>query len=78
MAQFIGRVQGNRKEETKLGHKTSGLRTECNGYKIGVKCLARYNKEADRDEVEVYATNGSGYGGLNKHIITIHDGMFDE
>ena len=78
MAQFIGRVQGNRKEETKLGHKTSGLRTECNGYRIGVKCVARYNEKAGRDEIEIYITNGSGHGGLHKHIATAWDGMFDK
>ena len=76
MAQFIGRVQGNREEETRLGHKTSGLRTECNGYKIGVKCVARYNEKAGRDEIEIYITNGSGYGGLHKHIATAWDNMF--
>ena len=71
MAQFIGRVQGNRQEETRLGHKTSGLRTECNGYRIGVKCVARYNEEADRDEIMIYKTSGSGHGGEFKHIHTV-------
>ena len=77
MAQFIGRVQGNRQETTKLGHKTSGLRTECNGYKIGVKCVARYNKITEKDEIAIYITNGSGYGGLHKHIHTTYDGEFN-
>ena len=72
MAQFIGRVQGNREEETRLGHKTSGLRTECNGYRIGVKCVARYNEEADRDEIMIYETSGSGYSGVFKHIHTVY------
>ena len=44
MAQFRGTVQGNRSETSRLGHKTSGLVTECNGWNIGVKCVARYNE----------------------------------
>ena len=76
MAQFIGRVQENKQEITRLGHKTSGVRTECNGYRIGVKCVARYNEKAGRDEIEIYITNGSGYGGLHKHIATAWDDMF--
>lgn len=74
MAQFKGTVQG----VSRLGHKTNGLTTTCNGWNIGISCYARYNKEADRDEIVVTATNGSGHGGLNKHIITVHDGMFDK
>ena len=71
MAQFRGTVQGNRSETSRLGHKTSGLVTECNGWNIGVKCVARYNKEADRDEIMIYKTSGSGYGGEFKHIHTV-------
>ena len=71
MAQFRGTVQGNRSETSRLGHKTSGLVTECNGWNIGVKCVARYNEEADRDEIMIYKTSGSGYGGEFKHIHTV-------
>ena len=78
MAQFRGTVEGSRSQVSRLGHKTSGMITTCNGWNIGITCYARYNEEADRDEIVVTATNGSGHGGLNKHIITIHDGMFDE
>ena len=76
MAQYKADIQGGRGQVSRLGHKTSGLRTECNGYKIGVKCVARYNKETEKDEIAIYITNGSGYGGLHKHIHTTYDGEF--
>ena len=72
MAQFRGTVQGNRSQTSRLGHKSSGLETECNGWNIGVRCVARYNKEADRDEIMIYKTSGSGHGGVFKHIHTVY------
>ena len=71
MAQFRGTVQGNRSETSRLGHKTTGLTTECNGWNIGVKCIARYNEKAGVDEIMIYETSGSGYGGEFKHIHTV-------
>jgi len=72
MAQFRGTVQGNRSETSRLGHKTSGLVTECNGWNVGVRCVARYNEEAGRDEIMIYETSGSGYSGVFKHIHTVY------
>ena len=71
MAQFRGTVQGSRSQTSRLGGKEKGLVTECNGWNIGVKCVARYNEEADRDEIMIYKTSGSGYGGEFKHIHTV-------
>ena len=62
MARFIGEVRGNRGAITRLGSKSSGMNTECNGWNSGVKVTAIYNAEFDIDEFLIYATNGSGHG----------------
>ena len=71
MAQFRGTVRGNRSLASRLGHKTSGLNVTCDGWNIGVTCYAYYNEESGKDEIRVYKTSGSGYGGLNELIATI-------
>jgi hypothetical protein len=72
MAQFRGTVEGSRSQVSRLGHKTSGLTTTCNGWNTGVECIARYNEEAERDEIMIFETSGSGYGGKRKHIHTVY------
>ena len=59
MAQFRGTVQGNRSQASRLGHKTAGLTTECNGWDTGVKVEARWNEELQCDEFIIFHTNGS-------------------
>ena len=71
MAQFRGTVQGNRSQSSRLGHKTSGLTTECNGWNIGVKCYAYHDKDTGKDVIRVYRTSGSGYRGDNEVLATI-------
>lgn len=62
MAQFRATVQGNRSEASRLGHKTSGITTRCNGWKSGVRVEGSYYEDKDADVFTVYATAGSGYG----------------
>lgn len=57
MAQFIGIIQGNRGETSKLGSKNSGTFAEARGWGLGGEVQMRYNKENDRDEV-VFSING--------------------
>lgn len=57
MAQFIGVIQGNRGETSKLGSKSSGMFAEARGWGLGGEIQMRYNKEKDRDEV-VFSING--------------------
>ena len=71
MAQFRGSVQGNRSEASRLGHKTSGLTTECNGWNIGVRCYAYHDEETGKDVIKVTQTHGSSYGGIDKVIAYI-------
>ena len=71
MAQFRGTVQGNRSQSSRLGHKTSGLTTECNGWNIGVRCYAYFDEETGKDTINVTVTGGSGGGRNCETIATI-------
>ena len=71
MAQYRGTVQGNRSMTSRLGHKTTGLTTECNGWDIGVRCYAYYDEETGKDVIEITKTSGSGYGGVRETIAII-------
>ena len=73
MAQYRGSVSGGRGQASRLGHKTTGMTTECNGWNVGVKCVATYNDKTGKDEILVYATSGSGYGGRNEQIAIIQE-----
>lgn len=59
MAQYRGTISGRRGEASRLGDKTSGLTTECNGWDIGTRCNIEYNEEKDRDEITLTLTSGS-------------------
>lgn len=63
MAQFRGVLSGGRGTASRLGHKTSGLTADVNGWRSGVTVVARYNEALDRDEFTIYATTGSSGGG---------------
>ena len=76
MAQFSGTIKGSRDNTiSRLGHKTTGLTTTCNGWSIGVTCLASYNEATGKDEILVYKTGGSGGIERNKLIATIQEGI---
>ena len=70
MAQYRGTCLGNRTETSRLGHKSSGLVTTCNGWRVGVRCEAIFNEETQRDEIHVYSTGGST-GATRSKLITI-------
>lgn len=57
MAQFLGSVQGQRGEATRLGSKVSGLEVRANGWNSGVRVAARHT--GDQDVFYIYATAGS-------------------
>ena len=71
MAEFRGTVQGNRGEASRLGHKSSGLTTECNTWNFGVRCRAVYNEFTERNEIVVFSTSGSGYGSSDEVIAIV-------
>lgn len=72
MARFRGTVEGNRSEASRLGHASSGLRTDCNGWTAGVRVYA--SAAGDSDVFQIIATEGSGYGGHQYEIGRIQDG----
>ncbi len=59
MAHFRGTAKGNRTETSRLGYKSSGLITTCNGWNVGVRCEAFFDEETKTDEIRVYRTGGS-------------------
>lgn len=70
MAQFLGSVQGQRGEATRLGSKNSGLVVRANGWQSGVKVVAGTNSDGV-DVFDIYATGGSGYGTGQGLIATV-------
>ena len=75
MAQFRGTITGSRDKTTsRLGHKTTGLTTTCNGWNIGVACRAVYDAEQDKDIIEEYQTGGSQPNSSPKLIAVVKEG----
>lgn len=61
MATFRGTVKGSRGKASRLGHRNSGLVTECNTWDAGVRCEARQHSD-DSITIDVYMTGGSNGG----------------
>ena len=76
MAHFRGTVQGNRSEASRLGHKSTGISTSCNGWASGVTVSAHYHEAREEDYFAVYATNGSGYGNSQGLVGRVAEGYF--
>ncbi|MBM9514719.1 hypothetical protein [Desulfogranum marinum] len=70
MAQYRGVVQGGRGEASRLGHKTSGLQVEANGWDIGAEVSLSWNEEEQRDELSITINSGSNNNGLKIPIGT--------
>lgn len=68
MARFIGVIQGQRGEASRLGSKKSGIRAEINGWKLGVRVYGGVNEQTGEDEFEVFLTTGSDVSGKNKPV----------
>jgi len=58
MARFIGYVQGQRGEASRLGSPSSGIEAEARGWNVGVKVSGHVNGD-DADEFAVFVTGGS-------------------
>ena len=61
MAHFRGTVQGSRGQASRLGGKSSGLVTSCDGWDIGITSNLHHS-DTYGDVATVYITSGSGYG----------------
>ena len=59
MGHFRGTLGGNRGQASRLGTKSSGLYTTCNGWGVGCEASIHYNKELDKDVVSVDLSDSS-------------------
>jgi len=73
MAQFRGTLRGIRGEVSKLGHKTSGLTADINGWHSGIRVEAEYDEKNQTDVFTVYKTGGSKGTGYDK-VFTLSGG----
>lgn len=71
MAQFRGLVEGTRGEATRLGSKVSGLVTECNGWRSGVKVYASFNTTTGLDDFHIYLTDGSAHAAMDRLLAVV-------
>ena len=58
MARFIGYVQGQRGEASRLGSPSSGIEAEARGWNVGVKVTGHVNGDG-ADTFAVFVTGGS-------------------
>lgn len=61
MAQFIATIKGRRGEVHRLGTKPSGITAHIAGWNSGIRVVAYYNPDTERDEFTVYRTGGSNH-----------------
>ena len=71
MAQFRAIIQGNRGGVSRLGSKKSGLSVVANGWHLGIKVNASYDKETGKDRFVVYKTDGSTSGSLMERLAEV-------
>ena len=67
MSHFRGTVIGGRGETSRLGHKTTGLTTNCNTWDLGIKVDVRFVN--GQNIFKVYKTGGSN-GASSPELIT--------
>lgn len=67
MAQFMGKVRGNKGETSRLGSKNSGLTTECNTWTAGITAEASIDEDGV-ETIRVFATHGSKGDGTKRMI----------
>lgn len=63
MAQFYGTLQGQRGEATRLGGKSSGLRTTAAGWGGAIRVNVWHDEESGEDQFRVELTPWHGSGG---------------
>ena len=59
MAPFRSTCIGHRGEASRLGTKSSGMRTTCNGWDIGTQITAVHNTELQTDVMHIELNCGS-------------------
>lgn len=69
MAQFRATIQGGRGEAARLGHKTTGIEANVNGWDSGVKVSGYHTDDADK--FDIYMTTGSSGDGRELYLGTV-------
>ena len=83
MAQYMGILQGQGGEVTRLGSKKSGLRIVANGWDSGVKVNARTETDDNGNLIDVFVitatggTNGDRNGDHGQLIAVIRNGVVE-
>lgn len=73
MAEFMATAQGGRGEASRLGHKSTGARTTCNGWSAGVAVSACDTDQGN--QFDVLMNEGNGYNaGRCMHLGTVEPG----
>lgn len=62
MARFIGYVQGQAGETSRIGSPASGISAQAQGWNVGVRVCGHTDSD-DQDVFTIYATGGSNGGG---------------
>jgi hypothetical protein len=75
MARFIGYVQGQAGETSRLGSPKSGITAEARGWDVGVKVIGR--DIGGEDVFSVFSTSGSNGGASPVHLgnVKLVDGV---
>ena len=61
MAQFKAEIKGNRGSVSRLGHKTTGIKSHTCGWDSGIRVEGHHDEDLG-DVFVVYQTGGSGGG----------------
>ena len=60
MAQFRAEIKGGRGSVSRLGHKTTGISCQANGWESGIRVEGHYDEDLG-DVFTVWQTSGSGF-----------------
>jgi hypothetical protein len=71
MAKFIGYVQGNRGEASRLGSRDSGIKAQAQTWEMGGNVSLWHYKPQDRDNLTMAYNTGSNGGGSGTSIIHV-------
>lgn len=68
MAHFLGTIQGNRGEASRLGTKSSGLHAQIGSWEGGITVNLYYDEFSSRDMVDISFRQWVNGAGINKPI----------
>lgn len=71
MARFRGSVQGGRHATSRVGHATTGIETNTNGWNLGVRVTGKAKKAGD--EFTILITGGSNKSSMQIGQITVRE-----